>query len=359
MSEEILEKSAEAGAGVVGGVGGVTDPSAGNMGFIAGAQFGEVPSDYSGAEGGGVLRPEQSRRFIDYIWDAMVWAREGRRVTMAANTAELNKMGVGERVIKAAAQADDTYTNAGVRFTKIELTTTKIRLDWEVSTEALEDNIEKGALEDHIAQQMTAQFGQDLEDLAINGDGSADPSTFHGILKQDGFLLRYTDKMASRGGTPVWNGTDELAVEHYQKLITSIPRKWRGVKTQLKFYASTDAFVSTVNGLGVNGSLDVEALRAAVVSGAAPSTIGAPVRYTVLGLPLVEVPLLGEDGEKIVICTFPQNNIWGFQRDVTVHREFKPKKDTTEYTVYARFGVAVEEDNASSVLWDGASGTHS
>jgi hypothetical protein len=48
------------------------------------------------------------------------------------------------------------------------------------------------------------------------------------------------------------------------------------------------------------------------------------------------------------VLTFPQNNIWGFQRDITVHREFKPKKDTTEYTVYARYGVAIEEVAASA-----------
>ena len=71
--------------------------------------------------------------------------------------------------------------------------------------------------------------------------------------------------------------------------------------------------------------------------------MGAPLQYRVLGLPIVEIPYFPDD---YVSLTFPENRIWGFQRDVTVHREFKPKKDTVEYTVYVRFGVQVEETNA-------------
>jgi HK97 family phage major capsid protein len=86
---------------------------------------------------------------------------------------EIEKVNVGERVIRAAAQgAPDYHKRIGATFTKVELTTKKIRLDWEVSTEALEDNIEGGALEDHLVRLMTNAFANDIEDLAINGIGS-------------------------------------------------------------------------------------------------------------------------------------------------------------------------------------------
>lgn len=348
---DTIEKAAVAGDIVVGGVGGIATPSAGNMGNYAGGSAPGIADPISGTAGGGVLKPDQSRQFIDYIWDNMVWAREGRRVTLRANTAELNKLGVGERVIKAARQAENTGVNANVKFTKIQFTTTKVRLDWEVSTEALEDNLEGSALEDHVARLMAAQFGADLEDLAINADLST-ADGFHDILGYDGFLEQYKAAVTE----VTWDDeTTPITVETYQALIKAIPRKFRGVKTNLVFYASTDAFLETVNNLGSKGNLTSESLRESVVSGAAPQTIGAPVRYRVLGLPLVEVPLLGEPGSKIVVLTFPQNNIWGFQRDITVHREFQPKKDTTEYTVYARFGVAIEETGASAVAIPDAS----
>ena len=167
--------------GIVGGdawgTPGVIDPA--NMGTTSGPNA----VNPVGAPGG-ILNPEQARRFIDYVWDATVLAQDGRRVTMRANTIELEKVNVGERVIRAANQADGAYTNAGATFTKVDLTTKKIRLDWEVSTESLEDNVEGSALEDHLVRLMTNAFANDLEDLAINGDGGADP--FLGIM--DGFV---------------------------------------------------------------------------------------------------------------------------------------------------------------------------
>lgn len=345
MTESVIEKAAVPGDVVVGGVGGVVSPSAGNMGNVAAGSAPGIADPITGTAGGGVLQPEQSRRFIDYIWDNMVWSKEGRRVVMTANTAELNKMGVGERVIKAAKQAEDTSVNANVKFTKVELTTRKVRLDWEVSSEALEDNIEGAALEDHIARSMTAQFAKDIEDLAINADASV-ADGFHDILGYDGFLEQYKAAVTE----VTWDDeSGPITVEVYQALIKALPRKFRGVKSNLRFSASTEAFVETVNNLGSKGNLTAENIITRVVDGVAPQTIGAPTRYSVLGVPLNEVPLLGDPGAKVIVLTFPENNIWGFQRDITVHREFKPRKDTTEYTVYARFGLAIEEAAASAV----------
>lgn len=348
MAESVIEKAAVAGDVVVGGVGGIASPSAGNMGNVAGGSAPGIADPITGTAGGGVLPAEQSRRFIDYVWDNMVWSKEGRRVTLRANTAELNKMGVGERVIKAAKQAENTGVNANVEFTKVELTTRKVRLDWEVSTEALEDNIEGAALEDHIARQMTAQFAADLEDLAINADAST-ADGFHDILGYDGFLEQYKAAVTEVTWDDESATNPYLSVEVFQNLVKAVPRKFRGAKANLRFYASTDAFTEAVNHLGSAGNLTAEQIVTRVVDGVAPQVLGAPVRYSILGIPLSEVPLLGEAGAKVVVLTFPQNNIWGFQRDITVHRQFQPKKDTTEYTVYARFGIAIEEAAASAV----------
>ena len=346
MAESVIEKATTAGTVVAGGVQAVTTPPAGDVGTFAGYSAPGKANVMSGTAGGGILRPEQSRQFIDYLWDNMVWSKEGRRLVMRANTAELNKMGVGERVIRAAAQADGTYVNAQVAFSKIELTTRKVRLDWEISTEGLEDNIEGNGLEDHIARNMTAQFAADLEDLAINAITGADP--FLGILGTNGFLKQYQTAL----GASVVEIPNPITVETYQALVKAIPRKFRGVKRDLRFYASSNAFTDTVNKLGVSGGLTSEELRVRVVDGVAPSVIGDPVVYRILGVPLQEVPLLGADGSNVILLTFPQNNIWGFQRDITVHNEFKPKKDTIEYTVYARFGIAIEETNAASLALD-------
>ena len=342
MAEDILEKAAAAGAVVSGGIGGVSDPA---EGVLATPGTPNVTFPASGladrVSDGGILQPEQSRQFIEYIWDNTVLAQDGRRVTMRANSMELEKLHVGERILRAAAQADATYTNADVAFTKVELSTTKIRLDWEVATESLEDNIEGAALEDHLVRVMTRAFASDLEDLAINGTGDSGDGAFLGIL--EGFVAK---EQGGNSTEATVDATSGWTLDHLTEIIKAMPRKFRGARTNMKFYAGTDTMSSILNGLGNTGNLQAERIVERVVDGTVPQVMGAPIQYRVLGVPLVEVPLFPED---YVSLTFPENRIWGFQRDVTVHREFKPKKDTVEYTVFLRFGLAVEETEA--IAW--------
>ena len=346
------------GVAVSGGIGGAVaqgpdgnlSPAA-SLGNIATANYGLT----TGANAvnptgtpGGILAPEQARRFIDYVWDATVLAKDGRRVTMRANTMELEKVNVGERVIRAAAQAQPTFTNAGATFSKVELTTKKIRLDWEVSTEALEDNIEGAALEDHLVRLMTNAFANDIEDLAINGDGST--GDFLSIM--EGFVNRVkTDGGAHESIVTV---TDNAwTPEVMQDIILAMPRKYRAIKNNLKFYAGTDAFQGIVKNNGTLADAVAEAFagqiagstqanRQAYLDGGA-QTFGVARTTRVLGVDVQEVPYYPAG---YVDLTFPSNRVWGFQRDITVNRTYQPKKDTIEYTVFVRFGLQWEELDA-------------
>ena len=350
MSEEINKNYPGAGANEVnaegafasGGIGGVTDPGADTLGNIPTANFGVTSGpnavNPSGDAGSGILRPEQARRFIDYVWDATVLAKDGRRVTMRANTMELEKVNVGERVIRAANQGDATYTNAGATFSKVELTTKKIRLDWEVSAEALEDNVEGAALEDHLVRLMTNAFANDIEDLAINGDGST--GNFLSIM--EGFV----NKTKTNGDAHEYVATvtgGEWTPEVLQGIINSLPRKYRALKSGLKFYAGTDTFQGIVKSHGtLSDNIWTEDYRNAYLAGT-DQVVGQARTTRVLGIPVMEVPYY-PDG--YVDLTFPSNRIWGFQRDITVNREYVAKKDTIEYTVFVRFGIQWEEEDA-------------
>ncbi len=373
MSEQNLEKNQPGTSGQLGG----TAPGLyqGQGAFASGSEAGSnVPGNYtdggalgniptaltgvtsgpnavnpSGEAASGILRPEQARRFIDYVWDATILAQDGRRVTMRANTMELEKVNVGERVIRAAAQAVGDYTNAGATFSKVELTTKKIRLDWEVSAEALEDNIEGAALEDHIVRLMTNAFGNDIEDLAINGTGDSADGAFLGIM--NGFVNRVkNDGDAHEAVVTVSN--DNWTTDAMQKIILAMPRKYRAIKSNLKFYAGTDAFQGIIKNNGTLADAIAEAFagtpagtpanRQAYLDGAA-QTFGGARTTRVLGIDVQEVPYYPAG---YVDLTFPQNRVWGFQRDITVNREYKPKKDTVEYTVFVRFGIQWEEQDA-------------
>jgi hypothetical protein len=317
---------------------------------ISGITSGPNAVNPSGDTGSGILRPEQARRFIDYVWDATVLAQDGRRVTMRANTMELEKVNVGERVIRAAAQAVGDYTNAGATFSKVELTTKKIRLDWEVSSEALEDNIEGAALEDHIVRLMTNAFGNDIEDLAINGVGSGS-NAFTSIMA--GFVHNAKAVGSGAHAASVSVSGDAWTTGVMQDIILAMPRKYRALKNNLKFYAGTDAFQGIVKNNGTLadaiaesfGSLipgSTQANRQTYLDGAG-QTFGGARSTRVLGIDVQEVPYYPAG---YVDLTFPQNRVWGFQRDITVNREYKPKKDTVEYTVFVRFGIQWEELDA-------------
>jgi hypothetical protein len=137
-----------------------------------------------------------------------------------------------------------------------------------------------------------------------------------------------------------------------QEIIYTLPRKYRALKNGLKFYAGTDAFAGIVKNNGTLADAVAEAFagrpagtpanRQAYLDGVG-QTFGGARTTRVLGIEVQEVPYYPEG---FVDLTFPSNRIWGFQRDITVNREYVAKKDTIEYTVFVRFGLQWEEQDA-------------
>lgn len=300
-----------------------------------------------GADGGGLLKPEQSNRFIDYMFDATILTRVARTIRMRSDTTEIDKVGVGEKLMVLATEGASTgQTDRGATFTKVSLTTKKLRLDWELSSESLEDNIEGADLEDHIARLMATQAGNDIEDLAINGDTTLTSDNLYKAF--DGFR-----KLALNGGQVVDAGGASISKATFNSALKAMPRKYKQRRNQLRFFTGSNLVQDYLYNLTTVGSTP-EDIASSILRGnpAAPEGNPGGVIPFAFGIPVVEVPLIdetrtgtysgasGQHGE--VHLTFPQNFIVGIKRDVTVYREFKPKKDTIEYTLYIRVGVAVE-----------------
>jgi len=55
-----------------------------------------------GAGGGGLLNAEQADRFIDYMWDATVLGSQVRTIRMRSTEVDIDKVGVGERLMRVA-----------------------------------------------------------------------------------------------------------------------------------------------------------------------------------------------------------------------------------------------------------------
>lgn len=304
----------------------------------------------------GLLSPEQSGRFIDYMWDATVLGSQVRTIRMKSDTVELDKIGVGERLLRGATEGVDDGRNVRPQFSKISLTTVKLRLDWELTTESLEDGVEGAALEDHIARLMSTQAAQDLEDVAINGDTelTGDP-----LLKtMDGWVKR-----AEAGGHIVDHGGATVDRSVFHKALKKMPRKYMQKRNGLKFFTGSGVIQDYLFSLQ-NTSADFVTPESLAAAGINQATVAnGPAGFVTgnaFGTPIQEVPLFSEvqDGTYSgasgdhgdVWLTFPQNLLWGIKREIVVYKEFDPKKDAVEYTMYTRVGTQIENVDAVVVV---------
>jgi hypothetical protein len=343
MSNELLEKAIAADTTATATFASAT----GGDGIHTGSENGN----------GGLLNPEQSARFLDYMFDATVIGKVARTVRMKSDTTEIDRMGVGEKLMKLATEGDNANSgNAAVTFSKISLTTKKLRLDWELSTESLEDNIEGADLEDHIARLMATQAGNDIEDLVLNGNTSLSSDQLYKAF--DG-----TVKLAKANGHVVDAGGAAITRAVFNSALKALPRKYKQRRTDLRFLSGSnliqDYLYSTSQNIQNVNPQDIASgiIRGEVAPVSGPAGYVAPYAF---GIPIVEVPLLSETqtgsysgatgSHGDVHLTFPNNVVIGIKRDVTVYRFFWPKKDSIEYTMYTRVGVQIEQADAWVVV---------
>ena len=302
------------------------------------------------AAGGGLLKPEQSDRFVDYMVDSTRLFPQVRTVRMSRDVQDIDKINVGRRILRGASEAVDDGINVGVRFTKISLTSSKFRADWELSRDVLEDNLEGAALEGHIARLLTSQIGQDMEDLAINGDkDSSDPLLHHldGWQKRgetDGHEVNFADQTGY--------GTGDYTEQILSDMLRAMPRQYMQRRQGLRFFAGSDIVQAHVDYVG---DLAAQAQnydpRAALGE---ETEVPFNAGYSVMGkggVRMLDVPLMLSEGEGetqtgSIWLVDPKNLVWGVRREVEVFSQFAQKKDTIEYTVYTRVAAAVEEVGA-------------
>jgi len=336
--------------------------------------LGTSGSDLSGdgvtRSGTGLLYPDQANRFLDYMWDATILAKAARTIRMRSNTTEIDRVAVGQRIMTVAQEenprdyvgASGTYTNAdnstftaqGAQFHKVSLTTRKLRLDWELSAESLEDNIEGPDLEDHIARLMATQAGNDIEDTLINGTGTGSGlmSAFAGFRT---LALNNAHVVDANG-----YGLDKTV---FNQAIKTLPRKYKQRRNQLRFFTGSNLVQDYLFNLTANaGNGNPFDIASGIIRGDVAANDGGPGTVTpfAFGIPVINVPLMNEtvSGDYSgatgyhgdVHLTFPQNFIIGIKRDVTVYRLFQPKKDTIEYTLFIRVGCVMENYDAHVIV---------
>ena len=224
----------------------------------------------------------------------------------------------------------------------------------------LEDNIAGSSLEDHVASLMARQTANDLEDLVIHGDTTSSDALLKSL---DGYRKR-----ARAGAVVVDAAGGNLTRAVFDRALRNLPNKYLQRRASLNWTTSSGLVQDYIWSLTLGADADLSGAGASapgstygdmLVNTGFGGASGGAVGQTGLrpfGIPLYEIPLMEESesgdysgaagSHGVVELTFPDNRIFGIQRDIQVFREFKPKKDTIEYTQYVRIANQIENTEA-------------
>ena len=120
----------------------------------------------------GLLNPEQSRQFMQQVFESTPLSQQVRHEMRRVRSGEIDKIGIAGRILRGKVEDTDDGYRAKPNFGSVKYQTVAVRLPWEITEETLRENIEGQGLETTITNLMTRQIGVDQEDLCLNGDES-------------------------------------------------------------------------------------------------------------------------------------------------------------------------------------------
>jgi len=287
--------------------------------------------------GGGYMSPEQANRFIDLTIDESVMLKMVRVHRATRPSGELDKLNIGAPVTEYAPEAQDTGNVYNATFGKVEWNVKKLRSAFNISSEALEDNIEGAGFQDTLVRAFAKRIATDLEMAAIQGDSSITDSSdpVNRLLKSlDGWK-----KQTDTGAHYVDAAGGPISKDLFSAAIKAMPAKYLTRYNELRFFASPTIYQDYLDSLTDR-----------------QTTLGDTVltqtgEVRVFGIPLVRVPLIPENlgetqDESFVWLTFPQNFIWVVFRDIKVNWFFNGRTDNWENTTYTRVDARIENLDA-------------
>ena len=175
---------------------------------------------------GGALNPEQAKQFIQQTFEKTALGNLIRHVQRVARAGEIDKIGIDRRILRGKVENVDDGYRAQPKHSKLEYATTATRLPWEITEEALRENIEGQSYESTVTNLMTTQLGIDREDLLLNGDTatlSSDPD--YDFLKQnDGWLKLIKANGHTINRASVNSGA--LSDDVFYKILLAMPNKF-------------------------------------------------------------------------------------------------------------------------------------
>jgi len=276
---------------------------------------------------GGYLNAEQADRFIELLHDQPTILSQVRTVRMNSPKRKIEKIGFGSRILHAApasgtALADASRSKPDLGL--IELSTKEIIAEVWIPYDVLEDNIERGNLEDTIMGLITRRAALDLEELLLLGDsGSSDTylALMDGIIEQ----------------TPTGNVVDGSSITDVNKglfklAMQKMPTKYLRNRSMMKHWVSPHVEMEFRDSI---------AERATSLGDEKVSAFTPMFAY---GTPVQPVALMPDN--KLVL-TYPANVVWGIQRQIMIETDKDIRKRVQIIVLTMRCDCKLETSDAA------------
>jgi hypothetical protein len=246
-------------------------------------------------------------------------------------------------VLRKATENTDTSSPVKPTYSAIQYDTEKGRVDVDLSTESMEENIEGAAHMDHIMQDLAIKVGENVELLDIMGDATA----YAADTTDLGMLLKMYDGWykQSLSGHVVDAVGATISKDVFGKALRAMPNVYKQQRQNLRFMASP------------NIVQDYREMLASRNTDYGDVSLQGNGNITIYGIPIIEVPLIPEDMDSFdgseawgdasfMWLTNPKNLIHIYSRFFELYVEHKPRKDATEVTLFTRMGAMLENTDA-------------
>jgi len=267
---------------------------------------------------GGQLPPEAASQFIYTVVSQNEALQKLSVIKMSSATYRLDTLGVASRLMRKATEASEPVDTTGISIGSRQLAYNEVILPYDISFNFLESNLEKDNAEDSINKVFATQFGNDLLDLAINGD-EANSDDF--IKINDGWLKISN---GDSGVHPVTIAANPAYKTVFKDMLSAMPNKWKRNLAELVFLVAPDVEVTYRN----------ELADRATALGDAYLTEGRRAQYQ--GVDVYPLPYLPGNSSPQCMLTTWKNLAVGIGRQIRVGKQIQERKRIIEYTITAK-----------------------
>lgn len=282
---------------------------------------------------GGLLNKEQSKKFLQQMFDSNELGKNVRHITRTAKTGEIDKIGIASRILRRKTENQDDGYRVGLNSSKLEYSTIAVRAPWELTEEVLRENIEGESFEKIATDMMTSQVGLDFTDLCLNGDTEvkADDPDHDFLYVKDGWLKQLMD-----GHVVDKSSTSSINIGMFYEAVKAIPNKYNN--GSLRWIMSPH----------MQQEWEQYLLEKCIEKG---STAPDSLYKSPASIPTIASSLLSDDK---IILTNPKNLIVVNTYDMRLRKTTEGKEaimqDKRFYVLHFDFDAIIEEIDATAII---------